>query len=126
MDDIRDLKEELWQKRLIRAKTVKTPDWNMKQLNCVLKSLKLNKARDPNGLVNEIFRPDNAGLDLKLSILKLMNKIKSTQLVPKILRSPNITSIFKNKGSKKDLNNDRGIFMLSVLRTILDKRICNR
>ena len=52
-----------------------------------------------------------------------MNKIKKEQKVPIIMRSPNITSIFKNKGSKKDLNNDRVIFMLTTLRTILDKLI---
>jgi hypothetical protein len=33
----------------------------------------------------------------------------------------NISSIFKNKGSRLDLNNDRGIFILAVLRKILDK-----
>lgn len=81
MDDIRELKEELWHKRLKHAKTVKTPDWDIEKLNVILKSLKLNKARDHNGLVNEIFRPNVAGLDLRISLLKLMNKIKTTQII---------------------------------------------
>ena len=34
-----------------------------------------------------------------------------------------ISSIFKNKGPGQDLKNDRGIFILAVLRKILDKLI---
>ena len=120
-ENIEKIKEDLWQRRLAHAKTVKTPDWDMETLRVILKSLKMNKSRDPNGLINELFSPNVAGSDLKISLLKLMNKIKLTQTIPKILRSPNITSIHKNKGSKKDLENNRGIFMLSVLRTILVK-----
>ena len=37
----------------------------------------------------------------------------------------NITSIFKNKGSRSDLENDRGIFILPVMKKILDKLIYN-
>ena len=37
----------------------------------------------------------------------------------------NITSIYKNKGSKLDLNNDRGIFSVTQVRTIIDKLIYN-
>ena len=65
----------------------------------------------------------NAGRDLKLSILKMMNLIKRKQNVPALLRTPNITSFYKNKGPKRSLDSDRGIFILSVLRTILDKLI---
>ena len=123
LEDIRCLKEDLWSRRLKLAEKQKTPDWTMNQLDKVLKSLKPNKARGPDGLINELFHPNIAGTDLKNSVLKLMNQIKTTQKVPKMLKSPNITSLYKNKGSKKDLNNDRGIFMLNVLRTILDKLI---
>ena len=106
LEDIKSLKEELWARRLKIAASKKTPDWTMVQLNKVLKSLKPNKARGPDGLINEIFHPNIACTDLKMSVLNLMNKIKSSQVVPKVLRSPNITSLWKNKGSKKDLDND--------------------
>ena len=36
---------------------------------------------------------------------------------------PDITTIYKNKGSRKDLENDRGVLKLSCVRTILDKLI---
>ena len=35
----------------------------------------------------------------------------------------NITTIYKKKGSKHDLENDRGIFGLSVFKKIIDKLI---
>ena len=41
--------------------------------------------------------------------------------LPDFLIKQNITSIFKNKGSRLDLKNDRGIFILTSLRKILDK-----
>ena len=35
----------------------------------------------------------------------------------------NITSIFKNKGSRLEMKNERGIFILNVLKKIIDKLI---
>ena len=32
-----------------------------------------------------------------------------------------LVSIYKNKGSRFDMNNDRGIFILTVFKKILDK-----
>ena len=51
----------------------------MSQLLEVLKSLKKGKSRDPLNLVNEIFRPEVAGEDLKYALLKIANKIKDEQ-----------------------------------------------
>ena len=39
------------------------------------------------------------------------------------MEDANIATIFKGKGSRSDLVNDRGIFLLSILRTIKDKLI---
>ena len=86
-----------------RMKT-KTPEWTMMDLNTVMKQLKNNKLRDPLGLANELFKPLNAGEDLRTATLKLMNQIKTTQKIPDILKQCNITSLYKNKGSRKDYN----------------------
>ena len=48
----------------------------MLNLDKVLKNLKKNTSRDPYGLANELFMPGVAGDDLKLAILKLMNRIE--------------------------------------------------
>ena len=59
LEDLKVLKEDLWSRRLKIAANTKTPDWTIDQLNKVLKDLKPNKARGPDGLVNEIFHPVN-------------------------------------------------------------------
>ena len=118
-------KEELCMKRLEAAKLKKSPMWNMDKLDTVLKHLKKNKSRDPLGLANEIFMPGVAGYDLKLAILKLMNKIKEEQVYPEALEQYNISSIYKNKGKQNDFNSYRGIFRVPILRSILDRLIYN-
>ena len=42
----------------------------MKDLEKALETLKKDKARDPNGWINEIFKDGVAGKDLKSSMLK--------------------------------------------------------
>ena len=43
--------------------------------------------------------------------------------MPQFLKRPDITAIYKGSGEKMDLNNERGVFTLPVIRTILDKLI---
>ena len=52
-----------------------------------------------------------------------MNKIKQTQIYPHCLEACNITSIYKNKGSKSEFTNYRGIFRVVVFRGILERLI---
>ena len=89
------------------------------------KHTKKNLSRDPNGLANELFRNDVAGDDLKLAILKLMNRIKHEQIYPKCLEMCNISSIWKKKGPRNQFSSYRGIFRVSVFRAILDRLIYN-
>ena len=77
------------------------------------------------GLANELFKPLNAGEDLRTATLKLKNQIKTTQQIPDVLKQCNITSLYKYKGSRKDYANYRGIFRVTLLRSILDKLIYN-
>ena len=46
-------------------------------------------------------------------------------IYPVIFQPSNISSFHKNKGKKDDLNNDRGVFNVVKIRTILDKLILN-
>ena len=73
------VKERLTDNIMERAKLNKTPPWDMKDIELVLGKLKKDKSRDPNGLANELFKVDAVGSDLKETILKLMNRIKSEQ-----------------------------------------------
>ena len=78
---------------------------------------------DPNGMVNEIFKAGCIGSDPKEALLLLFEGTKTEQIIPMFMNLCNITSIHKGKGSKFDLENDRGIFILTVLKKILDKLI---
>ena len=123
MIDIFCLKTELWETRLDELLSNKSSPWNSKDLEKVLKSLKNNKTRDPMGMINEVFKPGCAGEDLKLALLHLYNGIKANQFIPEYMNLSNITTIFKNSGSKMDMNSERGIFILTSLKQILDKLI---
>ena len=118
-------REQLFEQRLKEAQTNKTPDWTEDDVNTALNQLKNSKSRDPLGYSNELFKPENAGKDLKLAVLRMSNKIKKDQRFPEALRYCNITSLYKNKGSRKDFNNYRGIFRVTVIRSIIDKLIYN-
>ena len=118
-------REILFDRNIQEARDKVTPDWTEKELDTVLKQLKNNKSKDPLDLPNELFKPTNVGSDLKLATLKLMNQMKTQQKIPDILKYCNITSLYKNKGSKKEFENYRGIFRVVTLRNILDKLIYN-
>ena len=91
----------------------------------VLKKLKHNKTRDPLGMINEIFKPGVIGGDLFSALVILINEVKRENYLPHFMRLANITSIFKKKNSKKCLSNDRGIFVLNVIRMISDRLLYN-
>ena len=95
----------------------------MNQNNKILKELKNNKSRDPNGMVNEVLKDGCIGADLKEALLILINGIKKHKLVPGFMTLEDIISLFKNKGSRYNLENDRGIFILTVMKKIVDKMI---
>ena len=102
----------------------KSPDWSRADLEKALRYLKKGKSRDNQGLLNEIFRPEVIGEDLKNSLLMMFNKIKNEQMIPDFFNFANITTIPK-KGSKLELKNERGIFRVSVVRSILMRLIYN-
>ena len=113
----------LWSLRFNRIKSVKTEDWQIKELRNAIKSLKSNKTRDPSGLLVELLKPPVIGQDLELAILRLVNGIKGKYFIPKNVQMANITTIYKRSGSRHDLKSDRGIFSLSIWRKIIDKMI---
>ena len=91
----------------------------------MLQSLKNNKSRDPHSLINEIFKPGVIGSDLERSLLLLFNRVKKEFEFPEIMRWANIISIYKGKGDKSSLENDRGIFIMNIFRSIMMKLVYN-
>ena len=113
-EEIERLKDDLFDLRLEIAKTNKSNPWTMEDLESVLKNLKKGKARDPNRWSNQLFKEGVAGKYLKISMLQLFNKIKSENYIPEFMRKADITTIYKGKGEKCNLENDRGIFLVTV------------
>ena len=93
----------------------KSEPWDMKNLEKALKSLKKNKARDPNRWTNDLFKEEVAGENLKLSILK--------QCILEFMRKADITTLYKRKGEKSNLDNERGMFIVPVFRSFIMKLI---
>ena len=111
--------EELFKTRLYLAKKNKSDPFNMNELNKVLQELKLGKSKDPNGYVSDLFQEKVIG------IIVMFNKMKNQVTIPVSLRTANITILHKKK-CRLDLDNWRGIFVCSLLRTILMKMIQKR
>lgn len=95
----------------------------MDDLEKALKGFKNGKARDQHGHVYELFK--FGGKDLKVSPLKLFNIVKKTQQYPSIFQPANITSFWKQKCCKSELENDRGVFNCTKIRSLMDKMIYN-
>ena len=125
LNHLEKLKEELCRKRIQLAVKNKSKSWDIHALKKTLKSLKKNKTRDAHGLINEIFKLNVAGEDLVNSMLKMFNKMKKEITIPEFMTFVNIVCIYKGKGSKMDLKNDRGIFIVNVLKSIFMKMIWN-
>jgi hypothetical protein len=122
-EDLLKKQEELFKLRLECAKLKRTAPWKMTDLESALKSLKIGKCRDPEGILREIFKEGILGHNLKQSMLMLYNKIKETGKLPEFMRTTNISAIYKGKCEMSDLDSDRGIFSVSIFRTILMKLI---
>ena len=76
-EDLMILKNELWKYRLSNLKSKVSNPWTLSNLENALKSLKNNQARDPMGLINELFKPGMLGDQMKFSTLSLMNAVKN-------------------------------------------------
>ena len=77
-------------------------------------------------MVREIFRPEVIGEDLKISLLAMLNIIKEKGIIPSFMRKANISTIPKKNKSRLYLQNERGIFLLNIIRGIFMRILYNR
>ena len=120
-EGVENMKNYLFEKRIEHSSSIKSRNWNLEEVKKVCKKLKHGKARDRDDLIFELFKPDYAGNDLMISMMKMFNMIKENLKIPKFLQKVTITSLYKNKGAKNDFSNQRGVFNVSKIRSILDK-----
>ena len=117
------MKDKLFDLRYELSSKNKSEDWDNEDIEKICNSLKNSKARDESGLVYELFKKPYAGPDIYQSLRKMFNLSKKELNIPDFFELMSITSLYKNKGSKSDLSNERGIFNLSKVRSIFDKVI---
>ena len=122
VEEVSNLNEDLFKERLKEARQNVSNPFKKEELDKVIQNLKKGKCKDPDNYIFELFSDGVIGNDLRDSLLILMNKMKGQMKVPDPLRNANITILHKNK-DKLDLNNWRGIFVCSGLRSILMKLI---
>ena len=125
--DLKIMKErkiKLFEMKLKQAKENPSTKWNEYDLEKALSNLKNNKSRDFEGLINEIFKENSIGTNLKHSFLKMFNLLKEQKLIPSFMNYANITTVPK-KGSRIEPKNERGIFRVSVIRSIFMRLIYN-
>ena len=119
---LQELKEKLCNKRIELVRHIKSAPWTFQELEAVLKTLKKGKCRDPQCLVNEIFRPGVAGEDLIKSMLYMLNKTKDSLYIPEMMKIVYIAMLPKpGKPGIHNLDNQRGIFLISIFRSIIMK-----
>ena len=97
LEDLQDDVNNLCEIRVKLSESKKSENWTMEDLKTVLKQLDNDKARDPEGHANELYKEGVAGEDLLEATLKIMNMIKNKQQYPNILEKCNISLIHKKK-----------------------------
>ena len=103
------------------SKSKKSGPWLAEQLLKVLTSLKRNKCSDPLDMSYELFMSGVIGSNLFNSLLIFLNETKEKCEIIDSLQLADITSKFKKKSSRLSLDNQRGIFSVVKIRSILDK-----
>ena len=125
MEIVRSLRGRILEMCLKISEKHRLPDFSMTDLLKSMSNLKNNNSKDPQGLVNEIFKEGCVGTDLRESLLKMFNTMKHHRIFPLFMRLSNITPIHK-KDSKMILKNFRGISRVSVIRSLYMRMLYNQ
>ena len=89
-----------------------------------MKELKKGKSCGEDGRPPEFFL--NSSTNFRKTLLDMINKIKQTAIIPFQWNNVNVTTIYKQKGMRKKLVNQRGIFLTIILYKVFEKLIMKR
>ena len=101
LQQLKKRRKRIFKLKMKLAKAKKSSDWKMEDLDKALSNLKNNKSRDYDGYINEIFKINVIGDDLKKSLLLMFKKLKSKKMIPCFMNFANITTVPK-RGSRLD------------------------
>ena len=100
------------------------PGFTLMEAKNVIRNLKTGKAPGPDMISADILK--SSADELLLLIVDMFNAIKCSLEIPDQWHQVVITTIYKLKGSKKLLENHRGIFLTSAISKLFERMIMNR
>ena len=109
---------------MFKLTEAKEENFRWEELSKVLKTLKRGKAVGLDEIPGEVLT--DCSKEVENAMLSAMNDIKKKHEIPKQWERVSITTIYKGKGSQKELVNHRGIFLTPVLSKVFERLICLR
>ena len=106
------------------AKVTQAQEISMNELDKVVNDLQNSKAPDKSGMRNEFIK--YGGKDLRQSLLILLNEIMEKGDIPNKWKSMRIKSLYKKKGDRREMENQRGIFLTNIVSKVFERIILNR
>jgi len=98
---------------------------DVEEVGAAINHIKNGTAARNNGIIPELYKW--GGQQLTLKIQQCFEQIWEGRAdFPEAWKTANVVILYKGKGSKKDLNNYRGIFLLDVGGKIMARIIANR
>ena len=97
---------------LLKCRSEVTPDFTLGEVRSVVNEFKAGKSIDPTGVVREVFM--NAGDEFLRCLTLMANVFKKQRKLPHEWEKMWIRTLRKQKGSMKDLNNHRGVFIVNI------------
>ena len=111
-------------KALMSKSTNNEPAFTLAELSPVIKELRKGKTPGYDGFNAELLL--EAGEGLLLPLLQVFNAIRISKCIPDQWNNVLISLIYKNKGSKKELVNYRGIFLTVIVSKVFESLIKKR
>lgn len=109
--------EKIWE----NAKDQKALVIKEEDVKKVVKGLKKRKAGDTQGWQNEMIT--EGGEEMLKSLTLMFNRILQDEEIPEQWEQMKIKSIYKNKGTRKDLKNRRGLFITNNISKVFERVI---
>ena len=111
-------------RKWLRGESSSSHPFTLKELKQIVARLKNNKCPGVDGFPGELFK--YAGDGVLKSLLSVFNKVKIAKDIPEQWNAVRIATMYKQKGSKKELKNYRGIFLTLVVSKIFENLIKDR
>lgn len=98
--------------------------FRIEDLQSINTNLKNRKAADIESWRYEYIK--YAGKDLQESLIRMINEVMEVKQIPIQWKDMKIKSIYKKKGQRQSMKNQRGLFLTNVISKVVERLIYNR